>query len=190
MYEDFDPFANPERVQISVGRVESMPDNDPAEVLTVTLDGLAERIEGADLANIARPAGAEYRVSFHATRETRVTSWGAFGVGEFIEMHVSGALTDAAIRAALLYLVDKYVDSNRTLPPLTLESARNAALSGILAREPSLSKDRLVVLSEEDGEGGIYVFEVDGGEWLFTSTVERYKHLAIVTRLKKTRKDA
>lgn len=46
MYEDFDPFAHPQRVEISVGRVESMADDEPDEVVSVVLDGVLKAVLG------------------------------------------------------------------------------------------------------------------------------------------------
>ncbi len=37
--------------------------------------------------------------------------------------------------------------------------------------------------------GGVYHFEIDGGEWLFSLRVEQRKHLALVTRWKRARKE-
>jgi len=189
MYEDFDPFAHPQRVEISVGRVESMADDEPDEVVSVVLDGVLKAVLGEDLSEVARPPGAEYRTTFKATRETHVHSWGAFSVVEFIQLHVADVLTDAVILRWLDYLIDKYMDGSVSCLPLTLEAAKDVALQGVVKRDATLGRRDLVVLSEEEEAGGVYHFEIDGGEWLFSLRVEQRKHLALVTRWKRARKE-
>ena len=187
MYQDFDPFARPERVQIMVGRVSSMRDEDPDEVVVLTLEGLGARVEGADLAEVARVPGDPARGGFKARRETRVHSWGAFAVAEFIQIHVTNVVTDALVLRALDALIGKYADRSRSGPPLTMEAARSAARQAVLLRNDPLSRGDLNVVAEEE-EGGTYRFEMEGGVWVFLATVEQRKHLALVTRLKRMRR--
>ncbi len=183
-----DPFENAERVQISVSLVNGMDDDDPDEVLNVVIDGLSARVGGADLANIAQPPQTEYRVPYRMTRETRVHSWGASGVMEFVEMHVSGTLTDAAVLAALRTVVRKYADRKRNRQPLTLESAKEEAMWAVMRRDDALARSALSVESEEERDGGVFTFEILSTAWRFVVTVEGVEGLASITSLKRVRR--
>lgn len=167
-----------------IGQVES-PDDRPDEVVSLILEDVAG-IPTGELVRVTHP-DVDHPPPFILDRHNSHMSWGAEGATETVVLLVAGGVAEAVISQGIDLLLAKYAQwRGRGTRPLDRRNARPAAYQTIVRAFPHVSHEDLRLVSEEEGEGGVFTFEFDAPLDRFVARVERRGQLAWVTNLKRT----
>lgn len=172
-----------EETVLLLGEVTS-PDEQPTKVVSVVVDGVAG-MQRDDVVKVLHP-DREYPPPYTFDRHYSYMSWGAEGATEAILLWFSGAISQEVLTRGLDYLIEKYAHPSTADIAPRLDAARAAAYQTVARLRPNLTPEDIVLTKTTEDSSGFFEFRFEAGGEVFEARVERRRHLAYVTHLRRT----